>query len=310
MFFYYLLCTLWVFVKLSRFSFSFAAALFFLFLAHASFILRSAVCFITCQTFFIFSALLAFMYEALATHTHTHTLSLRFRLKAFLSTRSLSFSLARSLRYFLYFIFFSTGIINGQRDRPPSCLGKWSKNKWMIEWKPRQLAKGENSSKNLVRKKWPTAKGQVIVFKTNVGRANFRLQSLCSLCCFCCVAAARMDPELDSLHCCTMATSCIHWAISLKFVCFAFRFRVHSPTRLSAPICCILSLVSAWCLSRVNACPLARADALLNFAFLPRQREANFKSIAKYAALNFNCANFAARPKMSEATATQLEARS
>lgn len=49
-------------------------ALFVLFLAaHASFILRCAVCFITCQTFFIFSALLAFMYEALATHQHTHT---------------------------------------------------------------------------------------------------------------------------------------------------------------------------------------------------------------------------------------------
>lgn len=49
-------------------------ALFALFLAaHASFILRCAVCFITCQTFFIFSALLAFMYEALATHQHTHT---------------------------------------------------------------------------------------------------------------------------------------------------------------------------------------------------------------------------------------------
>lgn len=118
-------------------------------------------------------------------HQHTHNVILRFRLKAFLSTRSLSVflsvSVSISLPPWLYYVFvllsallslsFSTGIINGQRDRPPSCLGKWSKNKWMIERKPRQLAKGENSSK-----KWPTAKGQVIVFKTNVGRANFRLQ--------------------------------------------------------------------------------------------------------------------------------------
>lgn len=77
-------------------------ALFVLFLAaHASFILRCAVCFITCQTFFIFSALLAFMYEALATHqhSHTHNVILRFRLKAFLSTRSVSVSLYLSLSF-------------------------------------------------------------------------------------------------------------------------------------------------------------------------------------------------------------------
>lgn len=63
------------FLLLFLISFACACAfgLFILFLAHASFILRSAVCFITCQTFFIFSALLAFMYEALAIHTHTHT---------------------------------------------------------------------------------------------------------------------------------------------------------------------------------------------------------------------------------------------
>lgn len=81
------------------------------------------------------------------TNTHTHNVILRFRLKAFLSTRSvsvsLSFSVFLSLPPGLYYVFvllsvllslsFSTGIINGQRDRPPSCLGKWSKNKWMIE---------------------------------------------------------------------------------------------------------------------------------------------------------------------------------
>lgn len=125
------------FLLLFLISFACACAfgLFILFLAHASFILRSAVCFITCQTFFIFSALLAFMYEALAIHTHTHTLSLRFRLKAFLSTLSLSLirCVTFSILFFFFSSFFSTSIINGQRDRPPSCLGKWSKNKWMIE---------------------------------------------------------------------------------------------------------------------------------------------------------------------------------
>lgn len=97
------------FLLLFLISFALACAfgLFILFLAHASFILRCAVCFITCQTFFIFSALLAFMYEVLAIHihTHTHALSLRFRLKAFLST--LSLSLAALLSLFYFFLLFS-----------------------------------------------------------------------------------------------------------------------------------------------------------------------------------------------------------
>lgn len=105
-------------------------------------------------------------------HTNTHTHTQRYLCasgwKHFLALAlSLSLSLCLSLPPTLallclrlapcvtFSIFFPTGIINGQRDRPPSCLGKWSKNKWMIEWKPRQLAKGENSSK-----KWPTKKAK------------------------------------------------------------------------------------------------------------------------------------------------------
>jgi len=52
-------------------------------------LLRFLLPFITCQTFFIFSALLAFIYKASDWLTLTHTmLSLRFRLKEFLSALS------------------------------------------------------------------------------------------------------------------------------------------------------------------------------------------------------------------------------
>lgn len=75
---YYLRCILWVFVVCGRGGGGFFFLLFlFLFIRFDSILaacgVYRAVCFITCQTFFIFSALLAFMYEEVSdTHSHTH----------------------------------------------------------------------------------------------------------------------------------------------------------------------------------------------------------------------------------------------
>lgn len=95
-----------------------------------------------------------------------------------------------------------------------------------------------------------------------------------------------------------MATSCIHWAISLKFVCSAFRFKSTRCSALRGQQDCLLQFaaffLSSCFLSRVNAFPLSfplQSRCFIKFC------NGNSKSIAKCAALNFNCANFAARPK-------------
>lgn len=103
-------------------------------------------------------------------------------------------------------------------------------------------------------------------------------------------------------HCCTVLHhgNVLHsLGHKLEICMLCFPLQVHSllrsawPTRLSAPICCILSLIL---LLEPSQC-FPPASPFQSRCFI-KFCNGNSKSIAKCAALNFNCANFAARPKM------------
>lgn len=161
--------------------------------------------FITCQTFFIFSALLAFIYKRqTGSHTNKHT-------QCYLSASGWKNFLS-ALRSPSRSILSPFSFPQWAKSWPPSCLGKWSKNKWMIEWKPRQLARGKTLYIQFVcmNKKWPARVQVIRVFKANGGR-QFPALQFPPPCCLPPFQILLVRHLVLVLFWQTDATSCIHW---------------------------------------------------------------------------------------------------